>query len=211
MKTTPDLIGKTFNQLTVIADGGRDKKMNVLWLCKCTCGGTTLQHSYDLRSGKVGSCGCIRRSGDKGTTHGYARSGRRRSAVYSVWATMVQRCTNPKDPNYPRYGGRGITVCNRWAVFENFLADMGEPAKGQTLERVNNALGYSAENCVWATTRTQNRNKRSNVWITIGDETKLQQDWLDELGVGPAHLHYYMKQGMSRESALERIISKKRH
>lgn len=73
---------------------------------------------------------------------------------------MVRRCTNPKHKKYRHYGGRGITVCAKWMTFENFYSDMGDPPSGLTLERKNNELGYSLDNCIWATYSDQNRNRR---------------------------------------------------
>lgn len=94
--------------------------------------------------------------------HGHAkRADRPASKTYSVWARMLQRCTNPKADKYAHYGGRGIVVCRRWRRFEAFLADMGEAPLGRTLERRNNAKGYSKRNCYWATREQQARNKRT--------------------------------------------------
>jgi len=89
------------------------------------------------------------------------KAGEKETRVYRAWANMRTRCTNPKAPNYPRYGGRGVTVCERWRHFENFLADMGEPPPGKSLDRYpDNAGNYEPGNCRWATLSEQNRNLR---------------------------------------------------
>jgi hypothetical protein len=97
------------------------------------------------------------------TKHGHARrrpEGRAGTPTYYVWAAMVQRCTNPANKEWDRYGGRGITVCSRWRDFRNFLADMGEQPEGLTLDRIDNDGGYGPGNCQWATTSEQQRNTR---------------------------------------------------
>lgn len=95
----------------------------------------------------------------KALTHGHTIS-RAPSRTYVTWSHMIQRCTNPKRPAYARYGGRGITVCDRWLKFENFLADMGERPDGKTLDRFpNNKGNYEPGNCRWATVTEQNQNR----------------------------------------------------
>jgi len=82
------------------------------------------------------------------------------SRTYQVWANMKTRCLNPRHRDYHKYGGRGITVCERWLNFQNFLADMGEQPKGLTIERINNHGNYEPQNCKWATYKEQSQNQR---------------------------------------------------
>jgi hypothetical protein len=96
------------------------------------------------------------------TTHGQSRSrltGRVATPTYWIWAQMIQRCTNPRHKDWARYGGRGITVCDRWLKFENFLADMGARPDGLSIERRDNSKGYGPGNCTWATALEQRHNQ----------------------------------------------------
>ena len=101
-------------------------------------------------------CGCL--GGKK--THGMEGT-----PIYKTWASMLQRCNNTKNPDYSRYGGRGITVCERWTKFENFYADMSDRPEGRTLDRINNEGNYEFDNCRWATASEQNDNRRNTVFI----------------------------------------------
>ena len=203
-----NLIGMRFNRLLVIADGGRCAKQNILWRCLCDCGGTAKALAYDLRAGKVKSCGCLVREGCH-RTHGQGGAGSRRNPTYSIWAAMMQRCSNPNDKNWMSYGGRGITVCNAWRVFEAFYADMGNKPVGLTLDRRNNNEGYNKRNCRWVPTKTQNRNKRSNVWVDIEGTSKVLQDWCDTLNISRQGVYYWTKKGLSYAEAITRVSRKK--
>jgi hypothetical protein len=109
---------------------------------------------------------------------------RNQTRVYGIWRGMRSRCENPRNRSYPRYGGRGIKVCERWAVFENFLADMGEPPTPQhQIERQKNGEGYYPENCHWATPKEQANNRRSSRLLTYQGRTQTLQAWCDELGL----------------------------
>jgi len=95
---------------------------------------------------------------------------------------MLNRCRNQNDKDYPRYGGRGITVCERWNEFANFLADMGECPKGMTIDRAENAKGYEPGNCHWKTAKQQARNRRNNKLVTINGTTLTAAEWDEKSG-----------------------------
>lgn len=182
-----ELTGQVFNRLTVVRFSRVGPGQNVLWLCRCICGVKKEVYAYDLRNGRVRSCGCFSRDNHY-KTHGLSRT-----PTYSVWATMMQRCANEKDRNYPHYGGRGITVCKRWHKFENFFADMGRKPDGLTIERRDNNKGYRPSNCYWATYTEQARNKRSTVRVRVADRDMAVIDALACVKRTRSALHYQMR------------------
>lgn len=161
-----NLTGKVFFGVRVLGDTGvRNPSGTILWQCLClSCGSSdTYARGFDLKRGDYQSCGCLRAGiiSEKKTTHGMSRT-----TEYKIYDGMVDRCGNPSNPAWGDYGGRGIKVCDRWLEsFENFFADMGRrPSSKLSLDRRDNELGYSAENCRWATSTEQalNRRKQSN-------------------------------------------------
>lgn len=124
--------------------------------------------------------------------------------TYKSWDCMWQRCENPKDLSYPRYGARGIRVCERWALFANFVADMGVRPAGMTLDRIDNEKGYEPGNCRWATDSDQSRNRSSTRHVDAFGETKPVVAWAqDERCVVSVYvLTWRLNKGWSVERAV---------
>jgi len=181
-----DLTGQQFGQLTAQHIFGRTSGRKVIWECVCSCGSTARVSTSDLRSGHTTSCGCTKaaRISAARTSHGDSRSSKPRAVEYVVWCQIKGRCTNSKLPGYKHYGARGITLCARWMQYENFLADMGRrPSPKHTVERKNGKLGYSPDNCVWATRDVQNNNTSRNHRLTYAGETLTLAQWAKRRGL----------------------------
>jgi hypothetical protein len=192
--------GKRYGRLMVtgfamVAEDGQAK-----WLCTCDCGNVATVKGSLLRKGQTVSCGCYakeqaRKRGVKRlTTHGLSRD-----KLHRMWYQMIQRCTNPNNDGFACYGARGITVSERWMVFENFLEDMGTPAEGLSIERINNSSGYCKENCKWADRQEQARNTRRNVIIEYLGQKKPIAVWADELGIPYWKIQQRLKRGWTPE------------
>jgi hypothetical protein len=119
-----------------------------------------------------------------------------------VWASMIQRCTNPKNKFFHCYGGKGIKVCQRWLRFENFLSDMGPRPKGRQIDRKNNRRGYFKSNCRWVTKNQQARNRSNNHNVTFRGETMSIAAWAEKLGVRARALQWRLSFGWPIEEAL---------
>lgn len=159
-----NLTGKRFGRLSVIKRSNvyvgesNTQKGQYLWECLCDCGKKFLTRSGELRYGKAISCGCY--NIEKNFKHGHGTRKNGKSSTYRSWQNMFGKCFNKKLLSYKYYGARGITVCDRWSNFENFLNDMGERPEGMTLGRIHNDGNYEPSNCRWETYSQQNRNKR---------------------------------------------------
>jgi hypothetical protein len=156
-----DTTGQRFSRLTVIERAGTDKHGNATWLCVCDRGKSTVVRGDLLRSGHTQSCRCL--VGEvQVQVHGRARSGAH-SRTYKSWISLKRRCTNPNCEKWSRYGGRGITVYDRWLHnYPAFLADMGERPVGHTIHRTDNDGDYEPSNCCWSTDHhEQNANQRA--------------------------------------------------
>lgn len=132
----------------------------------------------------------------------YKTHGMTKTKIYAVWFSMCARCRNPNLKPYHNYGGRGIKVCDAWLEFEGFLADMGIPEAGMTLERKDNDGNYCKENCVWADMLTQGRNRRNNRRITIEGITKPLSEWCEIYGMNRATVWTRIRRGWPDSEAI---------
>jgi len=185
-----DLTGQRFGRLvvlqregTLVSTGGSAR---ITWRCRCDCGSDTVSSGQTLKAGKAKSCGCLQPEAARKakTTHGH-RSYGKLPAEYVAWHNMLDRCFNPNSRSYPDYGGRGITVCERWREsYPNFLADMGERPPGKySLERQDVNGDYRPNNCIWLPHADQARNRRSNRYLTFEGETLSLADWARKTGI----------------------------
>jgi hypothetical protein len=160
--------------------------------CLCDCGLVKVTLPSSLRHGQCRSCGCLRRERCESRRLGGVPHSGKQTPEYRTWCDMKSRCSNPKAQQYKWYGGRGITVCERWRKsFEAFYEDMGpRPSPKHTLDRRDNEGPYSPENCKWSTWKEQGRNKRNTKYITINGETRCASEWAEVLGLPPETVYY---------------------
>jgi hypothetical protein len=170
------------------------------WLCRCDCGTTKFVRVTHVRAGRTQSCGCLKlqRSIESHTTHGMVDA-----PEYTVWATMFQRCTNPNHDKFATYGGRGISVCERWFFFENFFADMGQrPTPLHSIDRKDNDGNYEPENCRWATQKEQARNRRTSRMLNFQGRDMTLAEVAEISGVNYDLLKKRTKMGWDAERAV---------
>lgn len=139
--------------------------------------------------------------------HGHSCRGNLTPTYYS-WANMKRRCNDPHNAKYPKYGGRGITVCERWNDFSEFLSDMGEKPTGLTLHRINNDGSYEPNNCTWADVRTQSLNKSTNRILEFKGLVATTKEWSERLGLSHVALRMRLHRGWSAAEALGRPLRK---
>lgn len=207
-KPLRDLTGQRFGFLVALVLG--DKQTNggtgAWWLCRCDCGQKKNLRSHDLVSGKIMSCGCQQQvlTDAQRTTHGMSKNNR----TYRIWAAMLTRCRNPNQRAFRHYGGRGITVCERWSKFENFLTDMGEAPAGHSIERTDNDGDYDPGNCRWATSSEQANNTRVNIFIEWNGERLTRSQWEKRLGMAPTTLRGRLRSGWPLAKAMQPLGGK---
>lgn len=206
MRKFIDLSDQRFGRLLV--KGISDMKVpgaRVKWNCLCDCGKESSVYSYSLLSGNTKSCGCYHKEITKksNTTHGQS-SAITITLEYTAWVHVIGRCYNKNNPDYERYGGRGITVCDRWLnSFENFYADMGiKPTTAHSIDRVKNNEGYHPNNCRWATPAEQARNRSTTVYIEYNGRSMCLKDWAINLNISYAALKKRRLLGWSIEKML---------
>lgn len=193
-----DLTGRKYGRLLVRTLATQQLYGKPAWECVCECGATKVVAGSVLRMGESTSCGCYQKElaaknlGDAVRKHGQCAT-----VEYRRWLRMKARCDNPRNPAYAAYGGRGITVCQRWMdSYEAFIEDVGErPSPLHSIDRIDNDRGYEPNNVRWATRREQANNRRSNVRITYNGETKTLAAWAREIGITPEGVAYRHKHG----------------
>jgi hypothetical protein len=157
----------TYHRLTLVErDVSRtaDKHIVSRWICDC---GNTVDVAHSrVKSGATKSCGCLAKDASAAAA---TKHGGRGSPEYSSWIAMRRRCNSPIDKDYPRYGGRGISICPQWDDFATFLSDMGPRPDGTTLDRIDGSRGYEPGNVRWAPATVQGRNRRGTfIWNIKG-------------------------------------------
>ena len=196
-----DLSGKRFGNLTVVklahCHGGQAH-----WLCSCDCGKDAVVRGSHLRNGHTSSCGCKK---------GHIAHHESKTRLYSIWRNMLDRCFNTNNPQYKRYGARGILVCEEWFEYVPFRdwAMANGYDKSLSIDRIDNDGGYSPENCRWATAVQQANNTRKTRFITYNGETHSVSEWARILNIKQSTLNMRInKYGWSVEDALRKEVRK---
>jgi len=186
-----DLTSKRFGMLVVLCQA-QSIKERTRWVCRCDCGEEKVIYATHLVRGNTKSCGCNRgkSAGGKITKHGLSKT-----PEYSSWVHMMRRCYNPRDDRYQDYGGRGITVCERWHDPLQFYKDMGPRKKHQSIDRIDVNCDYSPDNCRWASPKEQQNNRRCSRLISHAGESKTLSQWAQCLGVDVSTIATRLRRG----------------
>lgn len=204
-----DLTGQRFGRLTVLERAENSPSQKVQWLCRCDCGNACVVRGNDITAGRTLSCGCLHR--ERATALARRHDGRY-TRLYKCWMSMRWRCENPNSTRYPRYGGRGITVCPEWHDFTVFRSWALANGYGDnlTLDRIDNIKGYSPDNCRWADAKTQANNKENNVVLTYRGKSQTVAQWADELGLSYSLLISRVECGWSPKRTLTEPVDNRK-
>lgn len=198
-----DVSGQRFTRLVAVRALKQAGSRRLRWECLCDCGKLAFPTATQLRTGHSKSCGCLSADAARSrvTTHGLSKS-----REFNVWQCMIRRCENPKQDDYPRYGGRGISVCPEWREsFVTFLLDMGpRPSPKHSIERMDNNGNYEPGNCRWATNTEQCRNHRRNRLLTANGVTKPLVCWVESTGLHVSTILRRLNNGWPEDVAVTR-------
>lgn len=196
-----DLTGRRFHHLEILGYAGRKQgRLSQMWWVKCECGVVKVAASSNVVSGSIKSCGCKKFHYN---SIAHKRHGMTHSREFVTWSSMKARCLNRNDPFFSQYGGRGISICERWVnSFDNFYEDMGQRPAGMSLDRVDVNGNYSKANCKWSTQSEQCRNMRSNRILTLNGVGKCVAEWSKETGIKSSTIFERLRRGLSDEETL---------
>lgn len=176
-----DYIGKKFNRLTILRVFIDNTKTHPTKYaeCVCDCGNVKAINFFSVIRSHTNSCGCLQRECKTNFVHGM-----RNTLIYKMWSMMVDRCHNPKNKSYHKYGGRGISVCEQWRKFISFYEDMGDrPFKGAQIDRIDTYGNYEPNNCRWVTSQQNNRNRRDSLYVEFQGKQILVKELAEQHGI----------------------------
>lgn len=206
-------IGKKFGRLVILSYEGKAKFSKTLVKCLCDCGEIITKELPDVRNGHTKSCGCLRKeataknkTGNRFKLKNKERltHGKTYTPEFYVWSSIKVRCMNPHSKAFKNYGGRGITVCDKWLhSFEAFLGDLGErPSPKHQIDRIDNDGNYCPENCRWSLVVENNNNKRTSKLITFNNRTLSRAEWEREIGLSRGMIRSRLIVGWTIEKIL---------
>ncbi len=189
-------VGKSFRKFKILeVNTGRRTRV----LLQCFCGGTRWVLADSLKANEVKSCGCLEKAKNKS-----------KHPLYNTWVMMRSRCRYPSQPNFPYYGGKGVTVCAEWEDFDTFVAQVGlRPSKCHSLDRIDNSKGYEPKNVRWATKEEQASNTQRNRYFEFQGEKRTVSQWARRFNVSFDWLHYRLiKKPQVPEELFSNLLSK---
>lgn len=196
--------GERFGKLSVIKRSDESKRGEIRWLCRCDCGAVRSYPGSELRTGRTVSCGCKKKIEPPSKTHGESKT-----KLYNVWKTMRRRCYAKTSNRYSYYGGRGISVCDDWAKYENFRdwSYSHGYVEGLSLDRIDNDGDYCPENCRWVDMKTQSNNRRNSLYVEINGVTRPVREWGEIYGISPYTLYSRLRKGVTGNNLLRGAIN----
>ena len=221
--------GEKFGRLTIIREKKYKNSKHLTVVCVCECGNIKEIRKSHVISGETLSCGCFaseraRETINKiretriispearirmgGKTQFKKTHGMKGTKTYSVWSSMKARCYTKSCGSYKSYGARGIRVCDAWISFEGFFKDMGEATEGKSIDRIDNNGNYSKDNCRWADAKTQQRNKRTNIFLTIDGVSKTIAEWSELTGIKRDTISKRLQYGWDHKKAVMKEVRK---